>query len=127
MFAWAKLREEIEELLPGAVLAIEQADAFGGFIACEDFCAGFDPIAAEIAPGIARRDTDARVIADALHFARVADCVDVKRRRGVGRGIRRGCGKPNGSAHSHAIFAERFKGEVFLAVERLEGIRCAHA
>src|SRR5436189_2665147 len=77
-FSFHQLAENISDLLQQAVLLIKQPVPFGCFVALDDSCPGFDPLAFELAAHIARRDSHAQVIADSLHFARISERVDVQ-------------------------------------------------
>ena len=76
--ATLELRKKVEQLLPGRVFSIEQAQAASRFLARDDFRARLDPIAEQPASHIARSNSHPRVAPDAFRFARIRLAVDVE-------------------------------------------------
>ena len=118
MSAPAELCEEVEDLLPRRIFRIQEANATRRFFALDNFRACLDPIAKQLAPHIARSDSDPRIAADAFGFARFGLAVDVEFLRRADRWIAR---EPDRGAYALAGFAKGFEIQVFAA---LEGAEC---
>src|SRR5208282_1636457 len=85
----------------------------GGF-SRNDFCFRVGPIAKRFAFYRAGRDFHAAIIANAFHFSRVADGVDVDERSVTGKIGGRISRKPHRRFHALAALLERLQTQIFV-------------
>jgi hypothetical protein len=118
-----ELREKIEQLLPRRVFVIQQTHAARRFLVGGDFCAGFDPIAKQLASHIARSDSHPRVATDAFRFTRIPLAVDVECLRMAAGGIAR---EPYRSTDTLTVFAKGFEVQISVVLKYVEIRSGAH-
>lgn len=122
-FAPAKGGENIEQQLPGIVFVVDRVHPLRGRVALQNLRSRIGPFANIPAADVAGCDAHTRIIANAFHFAGIADRVDVEKR--LGR-VQVSSRKPDGRAHRFATFSKCFKAQIALSCELCERHRWAH-
>src|SRR5262249_19374969 len=119
--AGAERSKEVEELLPGPILLVEQHVGLLRFWAADDLRSGFDPWAGDVATHIARSNPRAAAVADALYLAGFPHGVGVEAsvtRRDINPRIG---SEPHRRFDALAILSEGFQIQIFLAAEGFKG------
>src|ERR1700732_5387020 len=113
-FTPAEKREEAQYLLQGEVFLIQQSHGPRGLVPCHNLCVRVGPLAERHALQCTRSDFDAAIVANAFHFSRVSDRVDVEPRsitRKIGSWVGR---KPYRRLHPFAGLFECFETDIFV-------------
>src|SRR6267143_1019988 len=118
-------RKEVQHLLPGSILFVEQLHPVFRFRGRNNFCSRFHPIAQQLAACGARRNSHAWIVSDAFHFSGNADRVHEKFRVARIEPRRRIRRKPYRRLHAFAAFFESFEVQILVPCKRLKSHRLA--